>query len=225
MSKKNILVLGLKTFGRSIVKQLYKYDCEVLAVDKDLEKVEAVADYVTEALRLDIRDAAEIKSLSLNTYDIAIVTIDDIEASIMAALIFQEAGIPQIIVKATSEIHKKILEKMGVDKIISPEEEMGIKLAKSIMNVSLVDTIEFSEDFSIVEIKPIDEWIGKTLGKLDIRNKYGLNILCIKKEDKNMVISPKQEYQIEENDVFIAIANNKKLDAVRWDKKNRKFKK
>lgn len=225
MSKKNIIVLGLKTFGKSIVKQLYKYDCEVLAVDKDIEKVEAIADYATEALKLDIRDAAEIKSLSLNTYDIAIVTIDEIEASIMAALIFQEAGIPQIIVKATSDIHKKILEKMGVDKIILPDEEMGIKLAKSLMNVSLIDTIEFSDDYSIAEIKPLEEWIGKTLGKLDIRNKYGLNILCIKKKNADMVISPKQEYQIEENDLFVAIANNKKLEAARWEKKNKKSKK
>ena len=143
MAKKHILVLGLKTFGLSIVKQLSKYNCEVLAIDENMDKVEEADEYATHALQIDTHDIDKMVSLSLNSFDIAIITIDNIEESIMAALLFQEKGIPNIIVKSTSEMHKKILEKMGIDKIISPEEEMGIKIAKTIMNESIIDAINF----------------------------------------------------------------------------------
>lgn len=126
MKKKQILVLGLKTFGMSIVKQLSKYNCEVLAIDKEMEKVEIADEYATHAIQLDIRNADEISELSLKEFDIAIITVDDIEASIMASLIFKEHGIQTVIVKAKNSVHKRILEKMEVDKIISPEEEMEL---------------------------------------------------------------------------------------------------
>lgn len=212
MAKKHILVLGLKTFGLSIVKQLSKYNCEVLAIDKDMNRVEEADEFATHALQVDTRDADKMDSLSLNSFDIAIITIDNIEESIMSALLFQEKNIPQIIVKSTSEMHKKILEKMGIDKIISPETEMGIKLAKTIMNESVIDAINFSDDYSIVEIQALDKWIGKSLNKLNLREIYGLNILCVKNLNKDLEISPSQDYIIEEKDILVAIADNKKLN-------------
>ncbi len=212
MAKKHILVLGLKTFGLSIVKQLSKYNCEVLAIDENMDKVEEADEYATHALQIDTHDIDKMVSLSLNSFDIAIITIDNIEESIMAALLFQEKGIPNIIVKSTSEMHKKILEKMGIDKIISPEEEMGIKLAKTIMNESIIDAINFSDDYSIVEINALDKWIGKTLNKLNLRETYGINILCVKNSNKDLEISPSQEYTIKEKDILVAIADNKKLN-------------
>ena len=212
MVKKHILVLGLKTFGLSIVKQLSKYNCEVLAIDKSMDRVEEADEFATQALQIDVRDMDKMDSLSLNSFDVAIITIDNIEESIMAALIFQENDIPQIIVKSTSGIHKKILEKMGIDKIISPETEMGIKLAKAIMNESIIDAINFSDEYSIVEINALDKWIGKSLGKLSLREIYGLNILCVKNANKQLEISPNQDYIIEEKDILVAIADNKKLN-------------
>ena len=212
MVKKHILVLGLKTFGLSIVKQLSKYNCEVLAIDKSMDRVEEADEFATQALQIDVRDMDKMDSLSLNSFDVAIITIDNIEESIMAALIFQENDIPQIIVKSTSGIHKKILEKMGIDKIISPETEMGIKLAKAIMNESIIDAINFSDEYSIVEINALDKWIGKSLGKLSLREIYGLNILCVKNANKELEISPNQDYIIEEKDILVAIADNKKLN-------------
>ena len=113
----------------STIKQLSKYNCEILAIDKNMDRVEMAAEYATHAIQVDIRDAEELSDLSLNTFDIAIITVDDIEASIMASLIFKEHGIETVIVKSQNKMHRKILEKMEVDKIISPEEEMGIKLA------------------------------------------------------------------------------------------------
>ena len=212
MAKKHILVLGLKTFGLSIVKQLSKYNCEVLALDKSMDRVEEADEFATEALQIDTRDTEKMDSLSLNTFDVAIITLENVEESIMAAMLFQEEGIPNIIVKSINEMHKKILEKMGVNRIISPETEMGIKLAKTIMNESVIDAINFSEDYSIVEIQALDKWVGKPLKKLFLRDNYGMNVLCIKNANKDLEIFPSLEYIVEEKDILVALADNNKLN-------------
>ena len=209
--RKQILVVGLKTFGMSIVKQLSKYNCEVLAIDKEMDRVEVAAEYTTHAMQVDIRDADEIAELSLSNFDIAIITVDDIEASIMSSLIFKEHGIEMVIAKAKNSVHKRILEKMEVDRIISPEEEMGVKLAKTIMNVSVIDAINFSDDYSILEINALEKWIGKSLSSLDLRNKYAMNVLCIKNTNKDLEISPSPEYTIEKGDVLVAIVETEKI--------------
>ncbi len=212
MAKKHILVLGLKTFGLSIVKQLSKYNCEVLALDKSMDRVVEADEFATEAIQIDTRDTDKMTSLSLNSFDVAIITLENVEESIMAAMLFQQEGIPKIIVKSISEMHIKILEKMGIDKIISPETEMGIKLAKTIMNESVIDAINFSDEYSIVEINALGKWVGKSLEKLFLRENYGMNILCIKKENKELEISPSQDYIIEEKDILVAIADENKLN-------------
>ena len=212
MVKKQIIVLGLKTFGMSIVRQLSKYNCEVLAIDKEMEKVQEAAEYATHAIQVDLKNGEEINELSLSDFDIAIITVDDIETSIMASLIFKENGIKTVIVKAKNRVHKRILEKMEVDKIISPEEEMGIKLAKSIMNASVIDAINFSDEYSILEINALDKWLGKTLCDLNLRINYGMNVLCIKNPNKELDISPSLEYKIERGDILVAIVENKKIE-------------
>lgn len=212
MQKKHILVIGVKILGMSLVKQLSNYNCEVLAIDKDMKRVEEADKYATHAVQVNTSQPEKIDSLSLNTFDVAIVTIDDIEESIMLSLTLKESGIPMIIVKASNEIHKKILERIGVDRVISPEKEIGIKLAKTIMNESVIDAINFSDDYSIVEIQALEKWIGKPLSKLLLRETYGINILCIKNENKDLTISPPQDYIVNENDVLVAIADNKKLE-------------
>ena len=202
MKKLNILVLGLKTFGKSIVKQLNEYNCEVLAIDKDMDRVEEISEYATEAVQIDIRDTLELKKLSLNNFDVAVVTVDDLGVSIMATMIFEEAGIQKIIVKSTSDIHKKILEKMGVKFIVSPDKEMGIKLAKSIMDINIA-----SNDYDIAEVDVRNKWVGKTLERLDFRSRYGMNVIGVKKTNGEMKISPEKEYEIEEGDRLIVIEN------------------
>ena len=212
MAKKHILVLGLKTFGLSIVKQLSKYNCEVLALDKSMDRVVAADQYATEAVQIDKIDTDKMNSLSLDTFEVAIINLENVEESIMAAMIFQEKGIQKIIVKSISEMHKKILEKMGIDKVISPETEMGIKLAKSIMNESVIDAINFSDEYSIVEINALNKWVGKPLGKLFLRDNYGMNVLCIKNANKDLEIFPSLEYTVEEKDILVALADNNKLN-------------
>ena len=212
MAKKHILVLGLKTFGMSIVKQLSKYNCEVLALDKNMDRVEVADQYATEAIQIDKIDTDKMNSLSLDTFDVAIINLENVEESIMAAMVLQEEGVPYIVAKSNGEMHKKILEKMGIDKVISPETEMGVKLAKAIMNESIIDAINFSDEYSIVEINALDKWIGKSLEKLFLRENYGMNVLCVKNPNKELEISPSPEYEIEKGDILVAIVEKEKIE-------------
>ena len=212
MNKKHIVVLGLDNFGMSTIKQLSKYNCETLAIDKNLDRVEIANEYATHSMQLDMQDADDFDELSLNSFDIAIITFSDIQTSILSALVCKEIGIPMVIAKAKNETHKKILQKMDVDKIILPEEEMGVKLAKGLMNRSLIEMIDLSEDYSIVELNVQEKWDNKSLSELRLRNNYGLNVLCIKCQNKNIVISPLPEYVVSTGDILVGIAYNEKFN-------------
>ncbi len=205
MKKLNILVMGLNSFGQSIVKQLYEYNCDVLAIDKDIDKVEDIVDFATEAIQLDIKDSTELKKLSLDNFDVAVITMQDIGTNIMAAMICKEAGINKVIARSTSNIHRKILEKIGIDKIISPDTEMGIRIAKGIMDVNVMETISISNDYEITEIKVKDKWLDKTLQELDFRNNYRMNVILVKKSDSEIEISPNGSYVIEKGDRLVVI--------------------
>lgn len=212
MNKKHIVVLGLDNFGMSTIKQLSKYNCETLAIDKNLDRVEIANEFATYAMQLNMQDADDFEELSLNSYDIAIITFKDIQTSILAALVCKENHIPMVIAKANDKTHKKILKKMDVDKIISPEEEMGIKLAKGIMNRSLIEMIDLSEDYSVVELNVQEKWHNKSLSELRLRNLYGLNVLCVKCKNRDIVISPLQDYVVKNGDVLVGIALNEKFN-------------
>ena len=210
--KKNIVVFGLDNFGMSTIKQLAKYNCETLAIDKSMERVEIADEYATCAMQINMKDIDDFNELSLNSYDIAIITFSDIQTSILAALVCKENQIPMVVAKANDATHKKILAKMEVDKIILPEEDAGIKLAKSIMDKSIIEMIDLSEEYSIVELNVSDKWIDKTLKELRLRNVYGLNVLCIKNKTKDIVISPLPEHKLEQGDILVGIAENGKFN-------------
>ena len=210
--KKNIVVFGLDNFGMSTIKQLSKYNCETLAIDKRMERVEIADEYATCAMQINMKDIDDFNELSLNSYDIAIITFSDIQTSILAALVCKENQIPMVVAKANDATHKKILAKMEVDKIILPEEDAGIKLAKSIMDKSIIEMIDLSEEYSIVELNVSDKWVDKTLKELRLRNVYGLNVLCIKNKTKDIVISPLPEHKLEQGDILVGIAENGKFN-------------
>lgn len=212
MNKKHIVVFGLDNLGMSAVKELSKYNCEILAIDKNIDRVEIADEYATYAMQVNMQDMDDFEELSLNSYDIAIITFSDLQASILAALVYKEKKIPMVIAKANDETHKKILVKMEVDKIILPEEEAGIKLAKSIMDKSLMETINISNDYSLVEINVSKKWHNKNIKELNLRKTYGLNVLCIKNKSKDIVISPTPEHILESGDILVGIAYNKKFN-------------
>ena len=167
--------------------------------------MEDIVDFATEAIQLDIKDSTELKKLSLDNFDVAVITMQDIGTNIMAAMICKEAGINKVIARSTSNIHRKILEKIGIDKIISPDTEMGIRIAKGIMDVNVMETISISNDYEITEIKVKDKWLDKTLQELDFRNNYRMNVILVKKSDSEIEISPNGSYVIEKGDRLVVI--------------------
>ena len=196
----------------STIKQLSKYNCETLAIDKNMDRVEIADEYATYAMQINMKDMDDFEELSLNSYDIAIITFSDVQTSILTALVCKENNIPMVVAKANDGTHKKILTKMEVDKIISPEEDAGIKLAKSIMDKSIIEMIDLSEEYSIVELNVSDKWVNKNLGELRLRNVYGFNVLCIKNKLKDIVISPSPEHVLKKGDILVGIAYNEKFN-------------
>lgn len=208
---RQFLVIGLGRFGSSVAKALYSAGYEVMAVDKNMEIVQDIKDNVTHAVQVDITSEAAIKSLGLNNFDAVVVAIGtDLEASILVTLIAKEVGVKYIVAKASSDSHAKVLSKIGADRIVFPERDMGERIANNIISSSILDYIELSHDYSIMEVSALTEWWGRSLGQLDMRRKYGINVLAIK-HDKKINVSPAADAVINEDDIIIAVGPNDNL--------------
>ncbi|NDO45538.1 TrkA family potassium uptake protein [Clostridium sp. MD294] len=206
--KKQFAVLGLGRFGRSIAKTLSENGAEVLAVDNNMELVQDISEYVTHAVMADITDEADLRNLGLGNFDVVIIaTGSHLESSVLAILLAKEMGVPYVIAKALDENHKKILEKIGVDRVILPEREMGVHIANKLLYGNFFELTEISDDVSIAEVIPKKEWIGKSIIESDIRAKYDLNIIAIRQHE-DIIASPKPTYVICENDVLIVLGEN-----------------
>ncbi len=214
MRKKQFVVIGLGRFGSSVARTLYELDNEVLGVDTDDEKVQNISESITHSIQVDATDENSLKSLGIRNFDVAIIAIGaDVQASIMATLIVKEMGVRYIIAKANSEIHAKVLYKIGADKVVLPERDMGIRVANSLVSSNILDYIELSDDYNIAEIVSPSEWFGKTLSQLNLRANYGLNVMAVKRMDK-IEVSPNSDYVIKENDIVVVIGDTKSLDKI-----------
>lgn len=210
--REQILIIGLGRFGMSLAKALSGYDCDVMAVDSNPELVDSVSEYVTHAAKIDASDVNALKELGVSNFDVAVIGIgDDLESSIMIALTLKELNVPYIIAKSRDDTHEKLLTMIGVDKVIQPEKDIGIRLAKSIMHKNVIERMEVGKEYSIVELETPKEWVGSRLNQLNIRPKYNINILCIDKKDKRILI-PSADYVIEEEDNIMLIAPNSELE-------------
>ncbi|MGG7143717.1 potassium channel family protein [Clostridium nigeriense] len=211
MANKQFVIIGLGRFGSSIAKTLYSLGNDVLAIDKDEDVVQEIADSVTHAVQLDATDESALRSLGIRNFDVAVVTIgDNIQSSIMATLLVKELGVKYIIAKGHNDLHEKVLYKIGADRVVLPEKDMGIRVAHNLVSASILDYIELSKDYSIMEIQALREWSGSTLNKLKLRSKYGINVMAIKRDDK-VNLSPSADDIIEENDIIVAIGSAEDL--------------
>ncbi|HOO13411.1 MAG TPA: TrkA family potassium uptake protein [Bacillota bacterium] len=211
MDLKQFVVLGLGRFGSSLARTLYGLGYDVLAVDEMEEAVQEISESVTHAVQADATDESTLRSLGLRNFDVAIVAIgSNIQSSILISLIVKELGVKHVVAKAQSELHAKLLYKIGADRVVFPERDMGIRLAHNLVSSNVLDFIELSSDYSIVEMAALDEWQGKTLKDLDFRRKYGLNVIAIKRNGE-MNVSPRAEEKIEENDVLVVIGDNERI--------------
>lgn len=203
--KKGFAVIGLGRFGGSICKELVTQGMEVLAIDVDEERVNEFAEIATHAVVADTTDEAVLKSLGIRNFEHVIVAIgDNIHASILTTLILKELGVQRITVKAQNDNHEKVLKKIGADQVVHPERDMGIRIVTSLVSNNVLDYLELSDEYSIVELIAGSKMAGKTLIELDIRAIYGVNIVAIKRDD-SIIISPQADEMIQLNDILVVI--------------------
>lgn len=214
MSSKQFVVIGLGRFGSSVAKTLYSLGNDVLAIDKAEDRVQSVGNNVTHAVQADSTDENTLRSLGIRNFDVAVVSIgSDIQSSIMATLLLKELGVKYIIAKAQNELHSNVLYKIGADKVILPERDLGIRVAHNISSSNVLDYIELSQDYSIVEITAIPDWENKTLAELNMRAKYGINVMAIKR-NKDINVSPKAADMILKNDILVVIGGTEDLNKI-----------
>lgn len=212
--KKQYAVFGLGSFGESVAIALQGLGCEVIVVDDDMERIEDIANSVSYAMKADFGDPDVVRSLGTKNLDGVVVAVaDNMEASIMATLVCKEIGVPYVISKAKNDLHATVLKKIGADAIIFPEKEMGVRLAKNLMSANFADWIALSPDYSLVETVIPRSWIGKSLQDLDVRRKYGINVVGIK-VGEDVEVNPNPEKALEDGMVMILVGANKDLENI-----------
>ena len=208
---KSFVVIGLGRFGTSVAKTLYELGNEVMAVDLDPDVVQEISEYVTHAVVADVLDESVLHELGLSNFDVVIISIaSNIEASIMATLTAKEMGAKKVVVKAQTDVHGKVLTKVGADRIVFPERDMGARVAHNLTSSNILDFIELSPEYYIIEITALERWINKSLSELRLRNKYGVNVLAIKR-GSSLKISPVADEIVLEGDILVVIGDEKDI--------------
>ncbi|MDD6681609.1 MAG: TrkA family potassium uptake protein [Clostridiales bacterium] len=212
--KKTYAVFGLGRYGRAVARELVENGMEVVAVDAEQKIVNDAAAYLPVCKCADVTDSEVISRLGISNIDTVVVCMaSNLEASVMAVTLCKEAGVKNVIAKCANEMQQKILLRVGADKVVFPENESGIHLAKNLLSSGFIDMISLSKDVSLIEIDVRDEWCGKNLIELNLRKKYGFNIVAIKKGERvNVNINP--EHPLEAETTLIVIANIAKLGKI-----------
>lgn len=211
---KSYAVIGMGRFGMSAALRLGELGAEVLVLDQNPERIQQVSNVVTHAVIGDSKDPEVLRTLGVRNYDCAVVAIgSDLAASVLTTLNLKELGVPKIICKARDESHRKVLEKVGADRVVIPEQEMAWKLAQSLSSENVMEYIDLSRDYGIMEFAPPKSWIGKSLRKLDLRSKAGVNIIAIRTAS-GIRVSPGPDDAIEESDLIVALGKYTDLDVV-----------
>lgn len=205
-------MFGLGSFGKSVALTLQSFGCDVIAVDNCYEKIQDIADSVSYAMCGDVTEPEFMKTIGARNLDGAVIAVsENLEAAIMATMISKEMGISYVLVKAMDELQGKILEKVGADSIVYPEIDMGERVAKKLISTEFIDWIELSPDYSLTEKLLPKQWEGKSLAELRVREKYGINVIGILKEDKmDMALDPSKPLQ--PDDMLFIIGKNSDLE-------------
>ena len=224
---KQFAIFGLGVFGISIAKNLMKEGMEVVVFDRDIKNIEAIKNDVTKAAVLDSSKEEALNAIDIGRVDCAIVAIgDDMESSILTALFLNKYEVPKIIARANTQAHRRILSLIGVDEILSPEEEMGMRLAKRLSSAHILHHIDISEEHTIAEVIIADQFIGKTLREMNLRAKFGVNIVGIKKkipdvteDGENVFLEkyidfPSPDDVFEANDVLVMVGSERAVSDV-----------
>ncbi|MFQ8706353.1 MAG: potassium channel family protein [Thomasclavelia sp.] len=213
MKNRQYAVLGLGVFGSTVATTLSQYDCEVIAIDKDESCVERIADEVTKAVVADTTDIEQLRALGIEDIDVAIVAIGThLEESVLTTMNVKDLGVPYVISKAKNKQFSKILEKVGANRVIRAEKDMGVRVAKSLLRKNIVDLVELDEDHSLIEIKAPVDWIGKSVQDLNVRQAYHMNVIGVKDSEDNMSLSIGANYIVKYGDRFLVIGKTRELE-------------
>ena len=209
-SRKTYAVLGLGRYGTAVATELVENGCEVIAIDFDQKLVNDAAAYIPICKCADVTDPEVISRLDIGSIDTVIVCIaSDLEASVMAVTLCKEAGVKNVIAKCANAMQQKILLRVGADQVVFPENESGIRLAKNLLSSGFIDMISLSKDVSMVELDVKSEWVGKNLIELNLRKKYGFNVVALKNGDRVEVnIDPEKPLLSDDNLIVIANVSN-----------------
>ena len=212
MKEKSYAVIGLGQFGMSVAETLAESDCDVLAIDAREENIQEIADKVTYAVRADVREPEVLRALGVQNVDVAVIAVaENMEASIMATMQAKELGVPYVLAKAMNALHGKILEKIGADRVIYPEQSMGLRVARNLMSGGFLDVFELSTEISMAEFPVPTEWIGKSLQELQLRESHDINIIAIKVgDDVEINLDPVKPLEADWH--LMAIGKNKVLE-------------
>jgi trk system potassium uptake protein len=214
---KQYIVIGCGRFGSSVATTMHLLGHQVMAIDKNEDAVQAISEKVTHAAIVDVTDEQALRALGMGNFDVAIIAIgSDIRASIMATLIAKEMGVEQIVCKAKDELQAKVLYKIGADRVVFPERDMGVRVAHNLVSNNILDHIELDPDYSIVEIVTPKEWEGKTLIELDLRAKYEITVLAIK-SGKTINVTPSPEEELRSGSILVVIGQNSKISTITAD--------
>lgn len=207
---KSFAVIGIGRFGASVARELYRRGNEVFVIDNDVDTIQRIKDEVTHAVVGDATEESVLRAVGVRNFDCVIVSIaTNIQDSVLVTLLLKEMGVPYVVAKSQSLMHTKVLERIGADKIVFPEMDMGQRLAQTLTNDSIIDFIELSADFSIVEIVPPAKWVGRTLAELNVRARFGVNVLAIRGQDGNIItISPSADQVLGAGDILIVVGEN-----------------
>lgn len=207
MSKKNkqFAVIGLGRFGSSIATTLFKLGYEVLAIDVNEEQVQKSSEIVTHVIQADTTDENTLKALGIRNFDVVVVAIgEDIQANVLTTLLLKELGVKHIVAKARTELHGKMLTKIGADRVVYPERDMGLRVAHSLIASNVLEYIELSPDLSVAEITAPKILIGKSLAEANLRVKYEINVVAIKRAEV-LITPPPPNEKIQADDILIFV--------------------
>ena len=211
---KSYIVIGLGLFGSEVARQLCKLGCEVLAIDSSSELIQPMSDVVTQAVVADARDKEVLRALGVKDFDCAVVAIGgNLANSVLATMNLQELGVKHIVCKAHDDTHRQVLMKLGADQVVIPEQENALRLARSLSSFNVLDYIELSDDYGIIDVPAPHGWVGKTLRQLNVRAELGVNILAVK-QDGRINVSPAADYAVRQGDVMVVLGDTAALKAV-----------
>jgi trk system potassium uptake protein TrkA len=207
-------VIGLGRFGYHVARTLAQGGAEVIACDVDEEKVREISEYVSLAYVLDATDAKALKESGIANVDTAVVSIgENIEASILIVVQLKELGVKEVVAKAITPLHGKVLEKLGVDRVVYPEKEMAIRVAHSLLAGEFIEEIPIGEKHSLFELKAFDFMLGKTLRELDVRRRFGVSVLAIKRGE-NLIVNPVGDEKVLPGDILVVLGTTEQLSSM-----------